>query len=97
MREKLSQFRFGKLRCYTVQPHKPLAVLVPNRHVLDAGTVLDLIAHPLQLADKIVKVGAFGKRHFNIGFDHTAQCWLTLAAAAPFPVGDAAPVRFYNR
>ena len=97
LREKLSQFRLGKLRRNTVQPHKPLTVLVPNRHVFDVGTVLDLIAHLLQLADKIVKVSAFGKRHFYIGFDHAAQCRFTLAAAAPFSVGDAASVRFYDR
>ena len=97
MREKLSQFRFRKLRRNIVQPHKPLAVLVPNRHVLDAGTVLDLIAHLLQLADKIVKVGAFGKRHFHIGSDHTAQCRLALAAVAPFAIRDAASVCFYDR
>ena len=64
--------------------------------MLDAGTVLDLIAHPLQIADKIVKVGAFGKRHFHIRFDHTAQCRLALAAVAPFAIRDAAPVRFYD-
>ena len=97
LREKRSQFRLGKLRRNTVQPHKPFAVLVPNCHVLDAGTVLDLIAHLLQLADKIVKVGAFGKRHFHIGFDHTAQCRLALAAVAPFAIRDAASVRFYDR
>ena len=96
MREKLSQFCFRKLRRNTVQPHKPLAVLVANRHVLDAGTVLDLIAHPLQLADKIVKVGAFGKCHFHIGSDHTAQCRFSLAAVAPFAIRDAAAVRFYD-
>jgi len=97
LREKLSQFRFGKLRRNTVQPHKPFTVLVPNRHVLDAGTVLDLIAHPLQLADKIVKVGAFSKRHFHIRFDHTAQCRFSLAAVAPFAIRDTATVRFYDR
>ena len=97
LREKLSQFRFGKLQRNTVQPHKPFAVLVPNRHVLDAGTVLDLIAHLLQPADKIVKVGAFDKRHFHISFDHTAQCRLALAAAAPLAIRDTASVRFYDR
>ena len=96
LREKISQFQLGKLRRYTIQSYKLFAGLVPNCHMLDAGTVLDLVAHPLQLADKIVKVGAFSKRHFHIGFDHTAQCRLALVAVAPFSVGDAAPVRFYD-